>query len=61
MKITIDGFFEDYCQNCPEIELKHSIFWTPDNPHFQCKHEIKCGYIYRRIENEIDGHKEENI
>lgn len=57
MKIAIEGYFEDYCQGCPELELTPSIIFEDDKPHYMCKNRGICDFAMKRLKERM---REEN-
>lgn len=53
MKITIDGYFEEYCQDCPELNLTPSVNFTDDNTHYMCKNRGICDWAMKRLEEKM--------
>lgn len=54
MKITIDGYFEEYCQDCPELDLTQSVNFTDDKPHYMCKNKGICDWAMKRLKEKME-------
>lgn len=61
MKITIEGYFENYCQDCPELDLVPSINFDIDNPNYICKNNGLCAYLLKRLKENMEEEIEDEI
>lgn len=47
--ITVNGFFEEYCQDCPYMELEHITTILGGSRVYACENQQMCAFLFERF------------